>query len=254
LPLRVLFAPFLFRALQPDRWANEYHGKVMPTGAARRLVAIGEEIEEAVPEQVIPFASARDLILSEPDHIVALDCPCRVAREAPCLPLDVCLIVGEPFASFVLEHHPTRSRAIASEEAVSILEEEAQRGHVHHAFFKEALLGRFYAICNCCSCCCGAMSAQRLGTPMLISSGYVAKVDLSSCVSCGTCESVCPFSAAAVGTTAIVDADQCMGCGVCVRACPQKALSLRRDTAKPAPLEVPSRAGEQSPTTAQARA
>ena len=250
LPLRALFAPFLFRALQPDRWANAYHGKVMPTDAVTHLVQVQEAIELTVPEQVIPFASARDLILSEPDHLVALDCPCRVARQHPCTPLDVCLIVGEPFASFVLEHHPTKSRAITSSEAVGILRAEAERGHVHHAFFKEAMLGRFYAICNCCSCCCGAISEHRAGTPMLISSGYVAEVAEERCVRCGACEGVCSFGAVAVAARAVVDTAKCMGCGACVTACPADALSLKRDESKPGPLEIPAPFHERIPVLA----
>ncbi len=51
-------------------------------------------------------------------------------------------------------------------------------------YYKDAMLGRFYAICNCCSCCCGAMEAQRNGTPMIASSGYVAVVDEDLC-ECG---------------------------------------------------------------------
>ena len=69
-----------------------------------------------------------------------------------------------------------------SEEAVAILQAEQERGHVHHAFFKDAMLQRFYAICNYCSCCCGAMQAQRNGTPMLASSGYVSRVDEDACI------------------------------------------------------------------------
>ena len=144
-----LFAPFLATALtDPHRWADSYHGKVISTEVATRLVQVKEPIRAPQPEKVIPFESARDLILSGSDPIVVLDCPCRLAREHPCLPLDVCLIVGDPFASFILEHHPDKSRAITSAEAVEILEAESRRGHVHHAFFKEAMLNRFYAICN----------------------------------------------------------------------------------------------------------
>lgn len=239
--LRPLFAPFLRKlALQPHRWADGYHGKTLPTPSARRLVQVREEVHMTVPEQVIPFESARHLILSQPDHIVALDCPCRIARKKPCLPLDVCLIVGEPFASFVLEHHPYRARPINSEEAVQILEAEAERGHAHLAFFKEAMLDRFYAICNCCACCCGAIGAQRSGVPMVISSGYVAQVDEASCRACGTCAERCPFAAIQVASVAQVDAAACMGCGVCVRACPAEALALVRDESKPAPLELPA--------------
>ncbi len=72
------------------------------------------------------------------------------------------------------------------------------------------MLGRFYAICNCCSCCYGAMQAHQHGTPMLASSGHVAQVD----------------------------EDLCAGCGVCVSQCSQEAISLLRDPAKAEPLEI----------------
>jgi ferredoxin len=176
---------------------------------------------------VIPYAKARDIILKNPDHILALECPCRSARPNPCLPLDVCLVIGDPFASFVEEHHPRRSRRITPAEAVDILRAEDERGHVHHAFFKDAMLGRFYAICNCCECCCGALQAHQHGTPMLASSGYICQVDESLCISCGECQTACLFGALSQGTFASqVDLAACMGCGVCVSRCPQEALSL----------------------------
>ena len=168
-------------------------------------------------EQVVPYPIARDIVLRHPDHIVALECPCRAERDDPCLPLDVCLIVGEPFASFIAEHHPGRARRITQEEAVEILRAEHERGHVHHAFFKDAMLGRFYAICNCCSCCCGAMQAFEHGIPMLASSGYIASCDASRCAGCCLCAQACPFGALSRdGFTLHVDASLCMGCGVCV--------------------------------------
>lgn len=221
-------------------FADGYHGKVMPLGGAKELITIGQDLRLSVPEQVIPYITARDLILQNPDFIVALDCPCRVARPNPCKPLDVCLIVGEPFANFTLEHNPQRSRRITREEAVKILEEEDARGHVHHAFFKEAVLGRFYAICNCCSCCCGAMQAQRNGVPMLASSGYTAHVNEEMCQACGTCREYCQFhalSAGEMGQTA-VDGEKCMGCGVCISHCPEKAIELVLTPARGVPLEI----------------
>jgi Pyruvate/2-oxoacid:ferredoxin oxidoreductase delta subunit len=219
--------------------AATYHGKVVPLQAARQLVQVNEPIRAPDLEQVIPFRQARDLILLNPDHIVALECPCRSARANPCLPLDVCLIVGEPFASFVSDHHPERSRWISQQEAVAILEAENARGHVHHAFFKDAMLNRFYAICNCCSCCCGAMQSQRNGTPMLISSGYEAVVDENLCIACGECAGLCPFDAITMGDFAAeIDHAACMGCGVCVEHCVQSALTLERQPARGEPLEI----------------
>lgn len=248
-PLARIFGPVvrwlarLFPPRVPDpgrvTFADTYHGKVVPLEAATQLVTVEEDIRLTNLEKVIPYALARDIVLQHPDHIVVLDCPCRVSRPAPCLPLDVCLVVGEPFASFVAEHHPNRSRWITPGEAVAILRAEDERGHVHHAFFKDAMLGRFYAICNCCACCCGAMHAHRNGTPMLASSGYVGRVDADLCVGCGVCADFCQFGALSVADgTAAVDAAACMGCGVCVPQCAQEALSLVRDPAKGEPLEI----------------
>jgi len=106
-------------------------------------------------------------------------------------------------------------------------------------YYKDAMLGRFYAICNCCSCCCGAMQAHQNGTPMLASSGYVTQVDVEMCAGCGTCAGFCQFAAISVDDgVARIDAVACMGCGVCVSHCPEEAISLRRDPAKGEPLEI----------------
>ena len=226
------------RPAQPTL-AEKYHGKVVPLGAATQLVSVNEEINLRDLEQIIPYEHARDIVLKNPNHIVALECPCRCSRADPCLPLDVCLIVGEPFASLVAEHHAKRSRWITQSEAADILRDEDKRGHVHHAFFKDAMLGRFYAICNCCSCCCGAMQLHSSGIPMLASSGYVCSVDSSLCVGCGACADQCQFGALSVsGSGAVIQEDLCMGCGVCASGCPSGALSLRREPSRGAPLEI----------------
>jgi ferredoxin len=227
--------------LDPDRisFADTYHGKVLTTKDARQLVMVEEEIQLRDLEHVIPYAIARDIILKNPSHIVVLECPCRASRSNPCLPLDVCMIIGEPFASFVIDHHPRRARWITGEEAEGILEAEHARGHVHHAFFKDAMFGRFYAICNCCPCCCGAMQSVRNGTPMLAASGYVRQVEEDLCIGCGDCVEACPFGAIKM-VAGVVEGDlrTCMGCGVCVSVCPEGALSLVRDFDVCEPLEI----------------
>jgi Pyruvate/2-oxoacid:ferredoxin oxidoreductase delta subunit len=220
-------------------FADTYHGKAIPLATAQQLVGIHDELHVHDLEKVIPYKRARSIIMKNPDHIVAMECPCRAARLHPCLPMDVCLIVGDPFASFIREHEPQRSRWITREEAVAILKAEDERGHVHHAFFKDAMLNRFYAICNCCECCCGAMQAQRNGTPMLTSSGYVSRVDEELCTGCSDCNDFCQFGALEVadGVNHVIY-NNCMGCGVCTSKCEKGALSLVRDEAKGIPLEV----------------
>ncbi len=222
-----------------ETFADTYHGKVIRLGAAKKLISINKNIRLTNLEKVVPYSTARDLILESPDHILAIECPCRSSRSNPCLPLDVCLVVGEPFASFVATHHAERSRWIDTKEAHDILVAETERGHVHHAFFKEAAFERFFAICSCCSCCCGAIQAQRNGIPMLASSGYVCVIDKYECQGCGVCMDICLFGAARlVDGKAEIDTGACMGCGICVRACPVDAMNLRRDTTRSDPLEI----------------
>ena len=234
-------------------FADGYHGKVVSLDAARQLVTVDQEIELTDLEKIIPYARARDIVLRNPDHIVALDCPCRLARPDPCRPLDVCLVVGEPFASFILEHNPGHSRWITPQQAEAILQAEHERGHVSHAFFKDAMLGRFYAICNCCSCCCGAMQSWRNGSSMLASSGYVVQADLALCVDCGLCVSICPFEALSLDDGILVDSALCMGCGVCVSQCAQEALTLVRDPSRGEPLEIHKLMAEALEATAPQR-
>ena len=145
------------------RFADTYHGKAMPPEHISLLITVGRAVEMTVPENVLPYSKARDILLHNPEELVLFNCPCRETVENPCLPLDVCIIVGKPFTDFILEHHPGKSRRIDTETALDVVRGAHKRGHVSHAFFKEALMGRYYAICNCCSCCCGAMQAQRQG-------------------------------------------------------------------------------------------
>ena len=220
-------------------FADTYHAKTIPLEEATRLVLVNEDINLPDLEQVIPYKRARSIIMKNPDKIIALDCPCRAALENPCTPIDVCLVIGDPFASFVHEHNPQRSRFITREEAIDILKAEDARGHVHHAFFKDAMLERFYAICNCCECCCGAMHAHQTGTPMLASSGYISAIDEDLCISCDTCADYCQFGALEMGDIFMqVNYEKCMGCGVCVDKCDQGAIALVRDESKGVPLEI----------------
>ncbi len=231
--------PVVKRHPELATFADGYHGKVMPVEAAQKLVKIKREIRVDDLEQVIPYTKARSIIMHNPDHIVALECPCRAARPQPCEPLDVCLIVGEPFTSFVIAHHPHKARWITPQEAADIIQAEHDRGHVQHAFFKDAMLGRFYAICNCCACCCGAMQAWQHGVPMLAASGYVAEVSSQQCAGCGTCVIFCQFNALTLDDEPVqIDHELCMGCGVCVSKCACEALQLVRAPEKGEPLEV----------------
>ena len=190
-------------------------------------------------EQVIPYQRARALILEYPEHILQVKCPCRMAKKNPCQPVEVCLIIGEPFTSMISQHYPDRSKWISAQEACAILEAEDARGRVHHAFFSEMMLGRFFAICNCCSCCCTAMSAHQRGTPMLAPSGYLAEVDQSICNACLQCEPFCQFGALSQKNGSVkIEQGLSMGCGVCTSKCPLDAIAFRLEASNGIPLEI----------------
>ena len=53
-----------------------------------------------------------------------------------------------------------------------------------------------------------------------------AIVDPDKCISCGTCQGLCPTGAISMGHVARVDPLACKGCGLCVEECPQWAISL----------------------------
>ena len=218
---------------------DSYHGKVLTHDHARAIITVDREIPLRDLEQIIPYPIARDLVLKGPPDVAVYECGCRHARANPCKPTQVCMVIGQPFVDFILEHNPKSSRRLTQSEALDLLQAEHERGHLHSAWFKDAMLNRFYAICNCCKCCCGGIETMvKYGAPMLASSGFVARIDNIQCNSCETCVNVCPFEAISMNGTAVVNWEKCMGCGVCAGQCPDEAISLVRDERKGEPLDV----------------
>jgi Pyruvate/2-oxoacid:ferredoxin oxidoreductase delta subunit len=224
---------------------NIYHAKVMNLQDAVKLITHTQDLHLSPPDKVMPFKLARDVILKAHDTIAVGTCPCRENVEKPCIPptQQVCMFVGDPFASFIAENNP-KYHKVSQDEAVKVLEFAHQKGFVHSAYFKKEGGNRFVAICNCCSCCClGIRMWNQLGgmIPLIASSGYVAEVN-DDCNACAECaDKTCNFNAITIDENkqkAVIDLAKCMGCGVCVDACPRKAIQLRREPSKVDPLDV----------------
>ncbi len=218
-----------------------YHGKTVTVDQAAAMVTI----EKPVPlhdlgEQIIPYPTARDFVIGPATDFAVMECACRATRENPCQPTQVCIITGQPFVDFVLEHSPAISRRITREEALRMIKDEHDRGHVQSVWFKDATLGRIWAICNCCKCCCAGMEFMNdFGIKFMCSSGFVPETDGERCNACFKCVAKCPFNALEKGPDRPqLIWDKCMGCGVCVDVCPQSALTLVRDAEKGEPLDV----------------
>lgn len=222
-----------------------YHAKVVNFKDAVKLITHKDDVRISPPETVMPFKVARDIILKANDTVAVGSCPCRENVEHPCIPPteQVCMFVGDPFASFIAEQNP-KYRKVSLDEAVHVLDYARQKGLVHTAFFKKETANRFGMICNCCSCCCLGVRMWNMlaGTvPILAPSGYVAEVN-DDCNGCAVCaEKTCHFNAITMDRDrqkAVIDLSKCMGCGVCVSVCPTSALSLRREPSKGEPLDL----------------
>lgn len=219
--------------------ADSYHGKVITVSDAACLVSLKEPIELRQQEHIIPYPLASDIIINNPESLAVMRCPCREQKPDACVPREVCMVVGEPFASFVVEHQTGNARFIELNEALDILRSEDERGHIHTAWFKDAMHNRFYAICNCCTCCCLGMKSYQRGTPRLCHSGYQPRLDMELCSNCWCCVDICPFSAVSDAEPhPLIDQEACMGCGLCVSHCPHQALTLEQAPHRGAPLKV----------------
>lgn len=232
------------RASDPD--TSVYHAKVLRLEDAEQIFQLDQNVVDLgeLPKSIIPYENARTILIENPENIAVIDCVCRTLRgEKGCYPRDVCILVGNPWVDWVMEHcqeiHPRR---ITQSEALEILKGCHERGNVHAAFFKDAAAGRMYHICNCCSCCCTALVAQNfLGSPMFSGTGYKAEIDQDRCLGCGECITNCNFLAiSAKGNGSyVVDDSLCMGCEACATKCPADAITLKLKNANElAPLDL----------------
>ncbi|MBE0447819.1 MAG: ferredoxin family protein [Actinobacteria bacterium] len=237
--LKMATSPRLLALARGSESADSYHGKVLTGSDAAKLITIDRPVILTDLKHVVPYSRARDIVLSG-QEIAVLQCPCRELKRDSCEPRDVCLVIGEPFASFVVDHQPEKARMISIDEALDIIYAEERRGHIHTAWFKDAMHDRFYAICNCCPCCCLGMASFFRGTPRLAHSGYRPKIDYDSCEGCGRCIEVCPFIAMEIddGDRTSIKLDKCMGCGLCVSHCSNGAISLELAPGKGIPLAM----------------
>lgn len=221
-----------------------YHGKILVKEDAARIITLDQPVNRDL-EQILPYPVARSLILDQPlPSVGVMECPCRALTNNNC-PRDVCLVVGEPFVSFIVEHNPGKARRLTVDEALQILQEEEERGHIHTAWFKEAMHNRFYTICNCCSCCCLGMQSHNRGVPRLAHSGYQPQLAADTCVGCASCVKTCPFGALSMNDDyPLVNEGKCMGCGICISHCPVQAWHLESIPSKGLPLNVGQLTGD----------
>jgi Pyruvate/2-oxoacid:ferredoxin oxidoreductase delta subunit len=246
------FPPIFGRALL-GRVQPYYHSKVVITPDAKRVVTLNKDIciDDSVGKKVVTYDLVRQIIFENPDHITGADCPCRKHYKgcsSAKYGLSMCMSIGEPQASFVLEHSKLNPVKLTPQMALDRLDDYHKNGFVHTMWFKNAMGNRSYAFCNCCKCCCGGMRANNIlipkagyPKPLIISSGYLAVTDQKKCKGCLTCVKFCPFNARRIDPATLKSEtifDKCHGCGVCIDKCPNGALTLVVDAKKGIPLNI----------------
>ena len=92
---------------------------------------------------------------------------------------------------------------------------------------------------------------MKYGNPVMASSGYIAQLDESLCVGCGTCVDACPFGMAALHPESglAIICDLCGGDPACVKRCVTGAIVYEyADAGARAKRErLAVRAGEETP-------
>jgi len=228
---------------------DRYHSKVLTKNDARKIITLNQDliIGPDKSKRIIPFEHANKIILKEPEFIAVMDCPCRLTREKPCQPVNVCMAVGRTTAEFWLEHcQKYHVRKISQDQALKIIIDARERGCITTAWFKVATGARTGVICSCCRCCCGGIEGMRIAQKFdktlsnIAPSGYSVMHDAKKCKKCKKCNEICMFNAITFtpDNERMYDKIVCMGCGLCVEKCEQKALGLVRDPSKGDPLDV----------------
>lgn len=185
--------------------------------------------------EVLDYERASYVIRSASHRAVGL-CYCRRKMQelerACAAPLEICMTFNNT-ADSLIRHGFAREVDVA--EGLDLLAQAYEHNLVQ---FGENVQEGVNFICNCCGCCCEALSAaRRFGFLRPIhTSNFLPHVDETTCSGCGKCVAVCPVEAMGLVSAndphkparkkARVTTELCLGCGVCARVCPAQSIRL----------------------------
>ncbi len=184
---------------------------------------------------VLDYERASEIIKNARFRAVGM-CYCRHKKQhldqACGAPMDICMTFGNSAASLVKHGH---ARRVDAAEGLDLL----QNAHDHDLVqFGENAKHGVNFLCNCCGCCCEAMTAARRFAIMnpVHTTNFLPVVDESECNGCGRCVNVCPVEAMTLVSAndprrpkmkqAKLDDAVCLGCALCARACSKENIHL----------------------------
>ncbi len=173
-------------------------------------------------------------IIESARHIGVSMCYCRhkaehLGKNCAAPVEDICLTFGNT-ADALIRH--AYARRIDAAEGMDIL----QKAYAHQLVQTgENVRSEVAFLCNCCGCCCEALTAVRnFGSLHPIeTTGFLPELNTDSCVGCGKCEKACQIRIIEMrggerGKRPSIRSGECIGCGLCARACPNRSLTMRQ--------------------------
>jgi Pyruvate/2-oxoacid:ferredoxin oxidoreductase delta subunit len=205
---------------------------VLPDAAGREVDA-GTSSDNGI--HVLDYERASEVIKTA-SHRGVGTCYCRHKAhhlDRNCgAPMDICMTFNSTAESLVKHGIAREMDAV---EGLDLLDQAQEQNLVQ---FGENIQKRVNFICNCCGCCCEALTAARrfgLMNPVH-TSNYQPVIDEEACNGCSKCVNVCPVEAMSLVSAndpkkpkkrkALLDERLCLGCGVCIRNCSIDALKL----------------------------
>jgi ferredoxin len=197
-----------------------------------RVVPVQKTIKAGA--EILPYEKVYEMI--DQAKIVGISkCPCREYEQKCDAPREGCMIFGAT-CTYLVERG--FGRYISKDEMKQKLKEFDELGLVRQV---KNTRDRLEILCNCCSCCCGFLTAlTEVGNPRAITrSAYLPVTEMDKCEGCGTCANErCPMGAREmVAERPVLTVEKCIGCGACATGCPTEAISMERVAEVPEPPE-----------------
>jgi formate hydrogenlyase subunit 6/NADH:ubiquinone oxidoreductase subunit I len=201
--------------------------------------------------QILDYERATQVI-NTASHIGISTCYCRhkmahMGRDCDA-PKEICMTFNSVASSLIKYDY---ARRVEVSECLELLETAYSHNLVQ---FGDNVREDVSFICNCCGCCCEAMTTTRKFAILqpVHTTNFIPKIQDEVCTGCIKCVTVCPVEAMSLVSAndphhpkkkkARVNEKICLGCGICARVCPENCIRLEsRDQRVITPLNTAHR-------------